>query len=176
MGKVNIKKYNEFIYNLTSDKSLIYNTFLNNFTSFFTINSSDLFYNNTEILTNSNGYLYSYRNSSTSNNLMSKLNIIINDIPTDTKVFDNVEFISTIPTTPMKVQFITDQQTSNVVTSNNMRCKESTYYFAIPRAIMDSDFPDRMRGNTIQCNYTFDKSINQFNIPYIKTKYRISRS
>lgn len=170
------KKYNEFIYNLTSDKSLIYNTFLNNFTSFFTINSSDLFYNNTEILTNSNGYLYSYRNSSTSNNLMSKLNIIINDIPTDTKVFDNVEFISTIPTTPMKVQFITDQQTSNVVTSNNMRCKESTYYFAIPRAIMDSDFPDRMRGNTIQCNYTFDKSINQFNIPYIKTKYRISRS
>lgn len=170
------KKYSEFIYNLTPDKSLIYNNILNCFTSFFTINSDTLMYNNSNILTIANNQLYTYRNNSLNNNLLSKLSLIVNDNPVNTKVFDNVEFISDIPTTNMRVQFITDQQRSNIITSSSMRCKESTYYFAIPRMLIDSDFPDRMRGNTIQCDYVFDKSINQFHIPYIKTKYRISRS
>jgi hypothetical protein len=170
------KKFNEFIFNIASDKSLVYNSLLNCFTSFFTINSDNLTYNASNIITLNNGLIYSYTNDSPSNNLMAKLNLIVNDIPTDTKVFDNVEFISNTNTTPMRVQFITDQQNSNITTLADMRCKESTYYFAIPRVAMYSDFPDRMRGNTIQCNYVFDKSINQFHIPYIKTKYRISRS
>ena len=87
------------------------------------------------------------------------------------------------------ISFTTKNQTSFNVTGDNIECREDTYRFPIPRedrsymSVEDENIKDdmnmsyqpRMRGKYLEANYTMDcNEQRSFNIPFIKTTYRIS--
>lgn len=125
-----------------------------------------------------------------------KIRFIVNDNPQYTKVFDNQWFSGEVHEVKLdqhkvlnNIQFTTKNQTSFSITGDNVECREDTYRFPVPRedrsymSVEDEDIKDdmnmsyqpRMRGKYLEANYTIDcNEQRSFNIPFIKTTYRIS--
>ena len=138
--------------------------------------------------------------------LYPSLKYIINDNQLYTKVFDTVEFAGTMysggywdyedETTgiltenghaPIKFEFNTSLKQHGELTSDRITNRQYEFKFSVPRSgkrIIDglkrkwveSEYGDRLRGKTMQCEMSSDDNSLDFSLQYILTKYRISWS
>lgn len=192
------KQYNEVLFNVLKDKSLVYSEQLSVFTSLYDIpfTGQISFENGEYIINNSNDLLkigqwnsvVDNKPNSWSNTIQTYINYIVNPNPLETKVFDNQEIVTVNKlgatndnkydinrfTTNYNYTWATDinkTDESNLVMTN----RESNYRYSIPRA-NHSLYGDRIRGKYMSCEMT--STINDYDtsISYIITKFRKSWS
>lgn len=176
------KKYNQIWFKFV-DKALIFNERLSAFTTFNTQKYTHFVSTNDGsfmiIDDNLNVKKYNEMRDGSSIQSDSKITFVVNDNFMYPKVFDNVMFYANFGdnlSNISSVVFKTKNQTSEIVNTDDIECREDTYRFAIPRETSDSLYAGRMRGNYLEETFTFDCSNNQtFKIPYIKTTYRQSK-
>lgn len=182
------KKYNQIWFKF-DDKSLIFNEYLNAFTSFNTtlydeavtdVNGDIKFIENDQQI-----YVKTQTYDKLNNTQFnSKVTIVVNDTFMYPKVFDNIMFYADFNGNINNITdlwFETKNQISSVISAKDIECREDTYRCAIPREKETKDqnnlsYLGRMRGNYLEETFVFDCNNNQtFKIPYIKTTYRQSK-
>lgn len=185
------KKYNEVLFTIDYDKTLVFNEQVGAFTSFYTYTPEHYFEftDNLFILKGSSVYRYNageelnlYDNVSKVSSIMFTIN---KDYP-QTKTFDNVEYGGdfTHGTNFNEIYFETKRQTSYTTTDKGIDYREDTYKFAIPRnnlelnsieQLANKSYKDRMKGKYLLCHYKYDcNNGNTFKVPYISTAFRYS--
>lgn len=192
------RKYNEVWFRIY-DRSLIYNEYLQCFTSFYTHTPNWFFPFSDKLVTIKDNNLYYLHNiydinSELKEERISKIQFIVNKDGMLTKTFDNVSFSAdlldnknSIPNIITNVAFKTKTQQTNLENDkafNHIEIREDNYRFAIPREQVENNayhqltsqsYLGRMRGKYLICDYTFDCNNNrEFKLPYIKTTYRYS--
>lgn len=180
------KKYNEIWFKVL-DKPLVFNETLNTFTSFYTHDFDFVFTFGNKITTLKDSDFYQHNETLDKAKitlpLISKLKIVVNDNFIYTKVFDNVMFYADFSGNVNNISalgFETKSQVTNVISADDIECREDTYRLSIPREKLTTDinntsYAGRMRGKYLEEIYTFDCNDNKtFKIPYIKTTYRQS--
>lgn len=126
-----------------------------------------------------------------SNRLLPYLKYVINDNKGYVKVYDNVEFAGTIPnsdavpainstsastlTDEIRFDFNTPLKQSSFIDGTKITNRQLDFKFAIPRS-GQSEWGDRLRGKTMQCEMSSTSNSLNFSLQYIFTKYRISWS
>ena len=187
------KQFNELIFNITTGDnfeygSLIYNENMQRFTSLYTMspmsaisfyNRLYLSYSNAMYEWNINDTEFNGINRTTLNlNAIPYIKYVINEQPSFVKVFDNQSFggrfsggsdyrLEFTYSTPLKQRSYTD---SDVLTD-----REYDFRLAIPRNNY-SEYGDRMRGKTMQCEMISKDTVKDFSLQYIITKFRMSWS
>jgi len=92
-----------------------------------------------------------------------------------TKTYDMVLFSGTnIETTNMSYNFYTLGQSSNQLNHSDIKLKEDTYFFQIPREATGDTFSPRMRGKYLITDIEILSNGTKFTLPYIETTYRYS--
>ena len=180
-------KYNELWF-VVNDKSIIYNENIDSFTSFYNFAPQYAISLQNELIVTKDSYLYYMYNDQVGCQSIkpnAKIEIVVNQNPQTTKVFDSVWFNGNIydnDTESLKnissISFKTKYQESDIINGSDIEQREDTYKFAIPRqkTTNKSDlYQPRMRGKYLVCDYTFDyKPDSNFNITNIITTYRYS--
>ena len=187
------KQFNELIFNITTGDnfeygSLIYNENTQRFTSLYTMspmsaisfyNRLYLSYSNVMYEWNINDSKFDGMNRTTLNfDAIPYIKYVVNEQPSFVKVFDNQSFggrfsggsdyrLQFMYSTPLKQHSYTD---SDVLTD-----REYDFRLAIPRN-NDSEYGDRMRGKTMQCEMVSKDIVKDFSLQYIITKFRMSWS
>lgn len=182
-------KYNEVLFTLNKNTSLVFNE------------QTQQFYSETDQESNTDsinafgrslyccgGYVYEYDNNEHSHLYKYKdmsgiilnfqLKYVVNDNPQTVKVFDNVAFGGNEAfKDQIKESFHTQGQDSNMLESNQVSNRYYDYRFAIPRAnvnnALQKQYGNRMRGKTMICNIENEANNKKLAIQYITTKYRI---
>lgn len=182
-------KYNEVLFTLNKNTSLVFNE------------QTQQFYSETDQESNTDsinafgrslycggGYVYEYDNNEHSHLYKYKdmsgiilnfqLKYVVNDNPQTVKVFDNVTFGGNEEfKNQIKESFHTQGQDSNILESNQVSNRYYDYRFAIPRAnvnnALQKQYGNRMRGKTMICNIENEANNKKLAIQYITTKYRI---
>lgn len=174
------RKNNEVVFQF-NEEQLVFNEFINAFTSRYNVDSSwGVSTSNVVTHISSNNVFIS---PVYDNKLVNKpyIKFIINKDLSYTKSFDNVDFSGTVVTGAFtSAQFKTKTQTSELVTDVDVDLREDNYRFYIPRdsLVINEEFyiPARMKGKYLICEYKFDCGDSKsFDIPYIRTTYRYSR-
>lgn len=181
-------KYNEIQFKVC-DSNLVYNENLGVFTSFYTYSPKFALQFSDKLVTilGDRFYLHNqgYTNLGYSQELLAKVQFVVNDNVLYTKVYDNqwfsADFIEDIKVIK-EINSSTKHQKSETIRSNNIDYREDTYRFAIPReqqtdnyVANNKSYAGRMRGKYLICDYTFDCSGDKkFRLPYVKTTYRYS--
>lgn len=182
------KKHNQIWFKF-DDKSLIFNEYLNVFTSFNTTVYDEAITDvdgDIKFIENDQQIYVKTQTYDKSNNtqLNSKFTIVVNDNFMYPKVFDNIMFYADFNGNINNITdlwFETKNQISSVISAKDIECREDTYRCAIPREKETKDqnnlsYLGRMRGNYLEETFVFDCNNNQtFKIPYIKTTYRQSK-
>lgn len=163
------------------DKVLVYNENTQNFSSYYTFNydyctklNSNIYYVKDNIITK----------QSDESDCISKIQLIINQNPLITKVYDNQFFggyFTDINNMLTDVTFDTKNQSGSIMRNINgemmIDYREDTYRYAIGRSESDNamSFAPRLRGKYLICDYTIDCTNNHnFILPNINTTYRQS--
>lgn len=114
-----------------------------------------------------------------SNMLYPYVKYVINDNNTFPKVFDNITFGGRFyggdkeDITPLRFKFKTPLKQQGEADGTSVENREYDFRMAIPRH-KNSQYGDRLRGKTMQCEMWSLKSDVDFSLQYITTKYRIS--
>ena len=114
-----------------------------------------------------------------SNMLYPYVKYVINDNNTFPKVFDNITFGGRFyggdkeDITPLHFKFKTPLKQQGEADGTSVENREYDFRMAIPRH-KNSQYGDRLRGKTMQCEMWSLKSDVDFSLQYITTKYRIS--
>ena len=114
-----------------------------------------------------------------SNMLYPYVKYVINDNNTFPKVFDNITFGGRFyggdkeDITPLHFKFKTPLKQQGDADGTSVENREYDFRMAIPRH-KNSQYGDRLRGKTMQCEMWSLKSDVDFSLQYITTKYRIS--
>lgn len=114
-----------------------------------------------------------------SNMLYPYVKYVINDNNTFPKVFDNITFGGRFyggdkeDITPLRFKFKTPLKQQGDADGTSVENREYDFRMAIPRH-KNSQYGDRLRGKTMQCEMWSLKSDVDFSLQYITTKYRIS--
>lgn len=192
------KQYNEVLFNVLKNKSLVYSEQLSVFTSLYDVpfTGQISFENGEYIINNSNDLLKIGQWNSVADNkplswsdaIQTYINYIVNPNPLETKVFDNQEIVTVNKpnatndskydinkfTTNYNYTWTTDINKTDE-SNLNMTNRESNYRYSIPRA-NHSLYGDRIRGKYMSCEMT--STINDYDtsISYIITKFRKSWS
>lgn len=187
------KQFNELIFNITTGDnfeygSLIYNENTQRFTSLYTMSpmSAISFYNRLYLSYSNKIYewnindteFYGINRTTLNLDAIPYIKYIINEQPSFVKVFDNQSFggrfggdsnykLEFVYSTPLKQHSYTD---SGVLTD-----REYDFKLAIPRNNY-SEYGDRMRGKTMQCEMISKNTAKDFSLQYIITKFRMSWS
>lgn len=181
-------KYNEVLFTLNKNTSLVFNEQTQQFYSetdqesnIDSINtfgrsfycSGDYLY---EYDSNEYDHLYKYKDM-LGVVLNFQLKYVVNDNPQTVKVFDNVLFGGNEQfKNQIKESFHTQGQDSNILESDHVSNRYYDYRFAIPRAnvnnALQKQYGNRMRGKTMICNIENKASDKKLAIQYITTKYR----
>lgn len=199
------KKYNEMIASVSNGKdndagSLVYSEQTQQFIGLYGINHMYdlLFADKLYLLTNcgdSNCGLYKWNTEDNGccgiqgEKLYPYLKYVVNSNPQFNKVFDNVTFGARVygggsmqdgkrinePLHDLQFTFATPLKQYSELDGKLIENVEYDYRFAIPRN-NDSEYGDRMRGKTMQCELKSNNNSLDFSIQYITTKYRISWS
>lgn len=176
------KKYNQIWFKFAGE-SLIFNEYLNAFTTFNTqlynhfVSNEDgsftLIDNNLSVKKHNTG------KGDECIDFDSKLVFVVNDNFVYPKTFDNVMFYANFDDgikDKITSSFKTKTQISNRLDGNSIECREDVYRLAIPRESGENTYAGRMRGHYLEETFVFDCDDNQtFKIPYIKTTYRQSK-
>lgn len=125
------------------------------------------------------------------NDLLPYLKYVINEDKTNVKVYDNVEFAGTIPNSDtaqqpgdtaastldssIRFDFKTPLKQTSYILGTNITNRQLDFKFAIPRK-NQSQWGDRLRGKTMQCEMSSTSNSLNFSLQYFITKYRISWS
>lgn len=180
------KKYNELISNVVTDGALIYNEQMQQFTSIYTFYPQYRCNINDKLLLSNHQNIYKWNESSEEYTTLfgkdatPRIKYIVNNANTYTKVFDICTFggrfyggddLSNITftfDTPLKQH---STGTGNTLITN----REYDFRLDIPRN-NNSLYGDRMRGKTMQCEFSSNSNSTDFSLQYIITKYRMSCS
>ena len=192
------KQYNEVLFNVLKNKSLVYSEQLSVFTSLYDVpfTGQISFENGEYIINNSNDLLKIGQWNSVADNkplswsdaIQTYINYIVNPNPLETKVFDNQEIVTVNKpnatndskydinkfTTNYNYTWTTDINKTDE-SNLNMTNRESNYRYSIPRA-NHSLYGDRIRGKYMVCEITSEKPRYTAAIQFITTKYRLSWS
>lgn len=185
-------KYNEILASVSAGKkheygTLVYNENIQAFTGLYSmsINNDISFHNKLYITDNNSIFEWDikdiYKNGTIykcmDNNAVPYVKYVVNQNSQYVKVFDNITFGGTFTNIHNNLFFTfntpLDQKSSNYV--GDITDREYDYRLAIPRN-NNSEYGDRMRGKTMQCEITEIESNTKFSLQYIITKYRISWS
>lgn len=195
-------KYNELIASVTNGEghehgSLIYSEQTLQFVGLYDINPIyNLSFANDLYLYQDQHGLYKWNTCEkyaaegiTGNILTPYLKYIVNDNQQMNKVFDNVSFGARIygggsmkngerdktPLHPVAFSFSTPLKQHSSINGKDFENVEYDFRFAVPRN-NGSAYGDRMRGKTMQCEFSSTSNSLDLSIQYITTKYRISWS
>jgi len=103
------------------------------------------------------------------------IKIVDNSSYAQTKTYDMVLFSGTnINTTNMSYTFHTLGQTSSQLINSDIKLKEDTYFFQIPREATGDTFSPRIRGKYLITDLEILSDGTKFTLPYIETTYRYS--
>lgn len=187
-------KYNEVWFRI-KDKSLVYNEKLDAFTSLYTHSPEYVsMFSNYLVTIKNNNFFYLHNvydiTSENKEEMISKVEFVVNKDAGFTKVFDNVSFDADfinnqneVPQVIKEITFKTKTQQTEPITANDIENREDNYRFAIPREKQQDDadiyinksYAGRMRGKYLICDYIFDcNNGREMKIPFIKTTYRYS--
>lgn len=185
------KKHNEVLFNIDTEKTLVFSEQINAFTSFYTFTTDNYIEFTDKLYLFNSLQLFKY-NSGDELNLfddkskISFIRFVVNQDYAQTKTFDNVEYGGdfTYGTNFTDIVFNTKRQTSYVLDNTEVDYREDTYKFCIPRnnielneaeELANKSYKDRMKGKYLICNYKYDcNKGNTFKVPYISTAYRYS--
>lgn len=200
------KLYNEILFSVTYDGSLVYNEYIQQFNSVYDINHNGSFaFTDRVILLPANLELYQWnksRDGETSrgifgNELLPTIKYVVNANSTYTKVYDNSEFAGRFyggdELDDLSFRFTTPLKQEGRLTGDKITNRQYDFEFAIPRAgklleltiprheqkyirWVTSRYGDRLRGKTMQCEMSSTSNSLDFSLQYIMTKYRISWS
>lgn len=174
-------KYDEVLFNLTDDSTIVYNEFVQNFSSRYSMNiESQLVFKDFILFTNSVNSVKLYKwNYGDYSNLLGNtytvsLQYVVNDQPNITRVYDNQDITGTITDlSKLDITYTTDlQNTSGVINGNKLTNRELNYRLSIPRG-NNASYGNRMRGKVLNVSVKY-KGYDEFALYSILTKYRQS--
>ena len=184
------KQYNEVLFNIydnenCDDDTLVYNEFTQRFTSTYNLNI-DSYYRLSNQLYFIKGARIDKWNVQQSNisrkcfNVQAKpyVKYIINESPEIVKVYDNQYFGGNFMGNDeytLTFNFNTPLKQNSTIDQKNITNREYDFRFAIPRN-NNSEYGDRMRGKTMQCEMLSDDTAGDFSLQYVITKFRMSCS
>ena len=187
---------NEILFNVvkdgTDDRCLVYNEIVQGFTSLY-----DMPFDMSLIIPGSIYYIYNNniyvgeKNaeealSTTGEPMLPYLKYIVNTNPQYNKVFDIQIFGGSFyDNDPSYLRFVynTNLDQTGICFGDSITNREYDYRMNIPRAGMYSnsnwrvsEYGDRLRGKTMQCELRSSSNSTDFSLQYITTKYRMSWS
>lgn len=182
-------KSNEVLFNLfnTNDVkhgSVVYNENIQQFVSLYDIDfDNTIVFGDRLYLSNRSGdTLYKWNSSESGgsfglnyNRLLPYVKYTINDNSQIVKTFDNAVVGGTFNKDSLTFKFSTPLNQNAQLNGESITDREYDYRFAIPRN-NDSEYGDRLKGKTMQCELTSSSNSDDFSLQYINTKYRISWS
>ena len=175
-------KYDEVLFNISNNSTIVYNEFVQNFSSRYSMDiESSILFKDFILFTNSNSSsikLYKWNAGDYSNllgnNYTVSLQYIVNDQPSATRVYDNQEITGTITNlSKLDMLYTTDLQLiPGSINGTKLTSRELNYKLSVPRS-NNSTYGNRMRGKVlnVQVNYT---GYDEFALYSILTKYRQS--
>ncbi len=188
-------KYSEILINLTDQKSLVYNEFVQQFTSVYQVWFDHALNIEGSVLFTRDTKMYEWNKVEKNSEYIPRLDYVVNPSSQIVKVFDNMEIgmgegfyydqFYNGPQNgdrpdykqPIKIIFNTPKQTtqSDIIITK----REYDFKCAIPRAreegkVYDSAYGNRMRGRVMNCSLESNSSNRDFSLQYIITKFRIS--
>lgn len=179
-------KYKEVICNVVDDRALVYSEQIQQFTSQYTFNPVFVWnvYDNLYIIDNyivDRIYRYNTANDGATLfgfSIYPLIKYIVNAQSQYPKVFDNQSFGGRFyngDTSLITVSYDTPlgQHSEMKCSNNNITNYEYDYRLAIPRND-NSEYGDRMRGKTMQCEFKSGTNSLDFSLQYITTKFRVS--
>ena len=175
-------KYDEVLFNLSNDNTIVYNEFVQNFSSRYSMDiESSIILKDFILFTNSNSgsiKLYKWKAGDYSNllgnNYTISLQYVVNDQPCATRVYDNQEITGTITDLyNLNMSYTTDLQSiSGSINGANITSRELNYKLSVPRS-NNSSYGNRMRGKVLNVNVNYT-GYDEFALYSILTKYRQS--
>ena len=190
-------KYNEVLFTIGTIEggSLVYNEQQQRFASVYDIDPQCYFNIKQNLMFMRGDRVYGWNSNTNSKaigfdntQLKPYLKYVVNKHSDTVKVYDNVEFAGVIPNSDtwnensdsastlandIKFDFATPLKQYGHIDGTKITNRQLDFKFAIPRA-GDSEYGDRMRGKTMQCEMKSDSNSLNFSLQYILTKYRIS--
>lgn len=188
-------KYKEVLMNVVNDECVVYNEYIEAFTSIYKFNPIYEALVNSKLYLTSGDTVYDYNSSDGTQSVLftenatPRIKYVVNYQPTYNKVFDIQTFggrfyegsgyittdekelgLSFDYKTPLKQHSYTDYK--DVVTD-----REYDFRLTIPRNMprdQKQDWGDRMRGKTMQCEIKSDSNNLDFALQYVTTKFRMS--
>lgn len=186
------KKYNDVLFSLQNDGTLVFNEQIGAFTSVYTYFPLHYLEFRDQLYTFDNDKNLFMYNAGVEKNLyndtskVTKLQFVVNKDYTQSKTFDNIQYGADVTwgTNLNNIVFETKRQTSFVTKMNQIDYREDTYKFVIPRSdrelnniqeLVNKSYRDRMKGKYLISTYYYDNNNGkQFKLPYINTYYRHS--
>lgn len=164
---------------------LVFNEYTQRFTSFYTFNPESHIKFSDKLIYIQNNKLMETKDFPL-NTMQSRIQLVVNKDPLQTKTFDNVFFsgkFTNIKDMLINASFRTKNQNATILEDYieggyTIDYREDTYRFAIGRETTNDDttsYPGRLRGKYLICDYTFNcNDQHNFNLPNINTTYRYS--
>ena len=175
-------KYDEVLFNISNNSTIVYNEFVQNFSSRYSMDiESSILFKDFILFTNSNSSsikLYKWNAGDYSNllgnNYTVSLQYIVNDQPSATRVYDNQEITGTITNlSKLNMSYTTDLQLiPGSINGTKLTSRELNYKLSIPRS-NNSSYGNRMRGKVLNINVNYT-GYDEFALYSILTKYRQS--
>ena len=173
--------------------SLVYNEHLGHFTSLYTIKPEykvelpdGLLFTTSHGVYDWNKQLDKKAKGLEGEPIYPYLKHVVNHAGQYTKVFDNAEFAGRVyggdkhengsyDLSPLKLKFSTPLKQNGELEGNQIENREYNFRYVIPRN-NGSEYGDRLRGKTMQCELESTNNSYDFSLQFIKTKFRISWS
>lgn len=173
--------------------SLVYNEHLGHFTSLYTIKPEykvelpdGLLFTKSHDVYDWNKQLDKKAKGLEGEPIYPYLKHVVNHAGQYTKVFDNAEFAGRVyggdkhengsyDLSPLKLKFSTPLKQNGELEGNQIENREYNFRYVIPRN-NGSEYGDRLRGKTMQCELESTNNSYDFSLQFIKTKFRISWS
>ena len=164
---------------------LVFNEYTQRFTSFYTFNPESHIKFSDKLIYIQNNKLMETKDFPL-NTMQSRIQLVVNKDPLQTKTFDNVFFsgkFTNIKDMLINASFRTKNQNATILEDYieggyAIDYREDTYRFAIGRETTNDDttsYPGRLKGKYLICDYTLNcNDQHNFNLPNINTTYRYS--
>ena len=176
-------KYKEVVFNVVNDNSISYTEQLQAFQSVYTypLHFSTHTDNNDLVVINNQLFINDTNNETGKavgiTQLLPKLKYLVNKSATMNKVFDIQTFGGRLyggdNLKSLILKYDTPLKQHGETKGDNITNIEYDFRVAVPRH-NNSEYGDRLRGKTMQCELSSTNNSTDFSLQYIITKYRIS--